>query len=345
MLRRRLYLQIYGTIIASLVTVVILTAILWSTFAKDRFDREVFDTVGRLAVLSLAAADAPPQQQQAAVHRLARELEIGIAVFGRDRERIAASDPAIALPHGLDDGGRRLSPAPRPHAWTLRLPDGRWLVADFGRRGGRRPILGLALLLASVALGVGAVAYPFVRRLTSRIERLQAGVQRIGAGELSARVQVEGRDEVAQLAGSFNAAAEKIEKLVGAHRLLLANASHELRTPLSRIRLGLEMLETSPDSSRLTTMREDIAELDELIDEILLMSRLDARTSADLSQAIDPLALVAEECARYENCEATGSAPEIHGDPRPTAPHGAQSARKCCQVWPSAGDRQCGCVG
>jgi signal transduction histidine kinase len=311
MLRRRLYLQIYGTIIASLITVVVLTALLWSTFARDRFDRDVFETVGRLAALNLPAADAAALEQRAAVHRLSRELEIDIALFDRNRERIAASDPTIGPPRRM--GGFRDR---RGHAWTLRLPDGRWLVADLRRRGGRRPLLGLALLLASVAFGVGVVAYPFVRRLTGRIERLQAGVQRIGAGELSARVQVEGRDEVAQLAGSFNEAAEKIEKLVGAHRLLLANASHELRTPLSRIRLGVEMLETSPEPSRIASLRDDIAELDELIDEILLMSRLDARNSADLSQPIDPLALVAEECARYQNCEATGSAPEIRGDPR-----------------------------
>ncbi|MEM7633498.1 MAG: HAMP domain-containing sensor histidine kinase [Pseudomonadota bacterium] len=315
MLRRRLYLQIYGTIIASLITVVVLTAVLWSTFARDRFDGDVFETIGKLAALSLPAANTPVPEQQAAVRRLSRELEIDIALFDRNRERIAASDPAIGLPDWLDDRSSGFG-RPRGYAWTFRLPDGRWLVADLRRRGGRRPLLGLALLLASVAFGVGVVAYPFVRRLTRRIERLQAGVQRIGAGELSARVEVEGRDEVAQLAGSFNEAAEKIEKLVGAHRLLLANASHELRTPLSRVRLGVEMLETNPDPSRVATVREDIAELDELIDEILLMSRLDARNCADLSQPIDPLALVAEECARYQNCEATGSAPEIHGDIR-----------------------------
>ncbi len=315
MLRRRLYLQIYGTIIASLITVVALTAILWSTFVRDRFDHDVFETIGRLAALNLPAANASGPEQHSAVRRLARDLEIDIALFDRNLDRIAASDPGIVLPRRFD-GGKGGFRNPRGHAWTLRLPDGRWLVADLRRRGGRRPLLGLALLLASVALGVGVVAYPFVRRLTGRIERLQAGVQRIGAGELSARVEVEGRDEVAQLAGSFNDAADKIENLVGAHRLLLANASHELRTPLSRIRLGVEMLENDPGPARVATLREDIAELDELIDEILLMSRLDARSSSDLSQPIDPLALVAEECSRYADCEATGAAPEMIGDPR-----------------------------
>ena len=82
------------------------------------------------------------------------------------------------------------------------------------------------------------------------MEDLQEGVERIGAGDLSARVAVQGRDEVADLATSFNEAAEQIETLIGAHRLLLANASHDLRTPLSRIRMGVELLQNTDDPDR-----------------------------------------------------------------------------------------------
>lgn len=63
-------------------------------------------------------------------------------------------------------------------------------------------------------------------------------------------------------------------------------------------------------------MRNDIAELDSLIDEILLMSRLDAGSHADLSQKVDLAALVAEECARYKDCTVSGWAPEFPGDRR-----------------------------
>ena len=200
-------------------------------------------------------------------------------------------------------------------AWALGLPDGRWLVVDLGRRGAHQPLLNLAIFLGIVALGVGLGAYPLVRRLTRRLERLQKGVERIGLGDLAARVDVEGRDEVAGLAASFNESAGKIEKLLGAHRLLLSNASHELRTPLSRIRFGVEMLEKGDDPARRAALQHDIAELDSLIDEILLMSRLDGESHADLSQKVDLAALVAEECARYEDCTVSGWAPEIPGDP------------------------------
>ena len=68
-------------------------------------------------------------------------------------------------------------------------------------------------------------------------------MERWGAGDLSARVPVEGSDEVAFLAERFNHAAERIERLLASHKSLLANASHELRSPLARIRMGLELME------------------------------------------------------------------------------------------------------
>ena len=96
----------------------------------------------------------------------------------------------------------------------------------------------------------------------------------------------------------------------------LSTTAGRLRTPLSRIRLGVEMLENGDDPARRAALRQDIAELDSLIDEILLMSRLDAGSHAYLSQKVDLVALAAEECARYEGCTLSGRAPEILGDPR-----------------------------
>jgi signal transduction histidine kinase len=157
-------------------------------------------------------------------------------------------------------------------------------------------------------------AYPLVRRLTRRLERLQAGVEQLGAGDLSARVKVEGKDEVARLAESFNRSAERIEDLVGSHRLMLANASHELRTPLSRIRLGVELMKETADPRRKADLERDIAELDQLIDEILLSSRLDAVKALDMREEVDLLALAAEEGARYERCSVAGEPVVVRGD-------------------------------
>ena len=163
-------------------------------------------------------------------------------------------------------------------------------------------------MLVLVGLAVALGTYPIVRRLTQRLEGLQRGVERWGSGDLSARVAVHGTDEVAFLAERFNHAAERIETLMEtqksllvSHKSLLANASHELRSPLARIRMGLELMESGSKSSQRAEISRSINELDQLIDEILLASRLDARqTDAEPFEAVDLTGLAAEECARMQ---------------------------------------------
>ena len=163
---------------------------------------------------------------------------------------------------------------------------------------------GFFWMLGLIGLAVALGLYPVVRRLTQRLEGLQRGVQRWGEGDLSVRVPVQGQDEVADLSLRFNAAAERIQGLMSAQKSLLANASHELRSPLARIRMGLELLQ-SPQSdpaaqvSNRTEILRNMAELDQLIDEILLASRLDAK-EADIGtiESVDLVGLCAEECAR-----------------------------------------------
>jgi signal transduction histidine kinase len=170
--------------------------------------------------------------------------------------------------------------------------------------------------LTFTALAVGLAAFPIVRQISRRLERLQRGVESLGAGDLTARVSVEGRDEVGRLATAFNQAAARIEQLVGAHKALLANASHELRTPLARIRLAVELMKEEAAAGLRAGLEQDIAELDRLIDEILLASRLDAVPGAASLENLDLLALAAEECARYEEANLEGMPVTVNADPR-----------------------------
>jgi signal transduction histidine kinase len=295
---RRLYLRIYLAMLASLAVFAIAAGVLWRTLADPRDGGEL----ATIAHNVLPPATAPAAEQQAALERLARDVRIDLALFSPDGKRLAAVGAQLPPPEG---GGWRHGP--RGARWTTYLPDGRWLVARMPhqRRGPAFGLLALALIL--LAIGVGA--YPVVRRLTTRLERLQHGVEALGAGDLSARVKVEGKDEVARLAESFNRAAARIEELVAAHKSLLANTSHELRTPLARIRMALELNKDKHEIER------DIAELDALIDEVLLASRLDAARSLDVTEEVDLLALAAEEAARYD-VEAQGEPTLLRGDPR-----------------------------
>ncbi len=169
-----------------------------------------------------------------------------------------------------------------------------------------QPTWGFALLLATMGVAAALALYPVVRRLTKRLEALQTGVQSWGQGDLSVRVPVQGDDEVADLSRRFNDAAQRLQALMAAQKSLLANASHELRSPLARIRMGLELLESPTGDAALRQRSRDeilrnMAELDQLIDEILLASRLDAQ-EADIGQVepVDLIGLCAEECARVD---------------------------------------------
>jgi two-component system, OmpR family, sensor kinase len=199
----------------------------------------------------------------------------------------------------------------QPTEFQVAMNDGSVLILQFpprqrrpgealsGRPWWGRGPGGLLWILGIVALAVAVGTYPIIRRLTQRLDDLRKGVERWGEGDLSARINESGSDELAFLAQRFNHAAERIETLIESHKSLLANASHELRSPLARIRMGLELMEPEESAAFRKEIQQNIAELDQLIDEILLASRLDARES-DIGtvELVDLTGLTAEECAR-----------------------------------------------
>jgi two-component system, OmpR family, sensor histidine kinase RstB len=310
---RRLYLRIYLAVLASLAAFAVVSGVLWHAFGDAGPAGHALEVAGILAQNVLPPAGAPDGAEQAALEKLAANLRADVGLFAADRTPLAGVGQPLPAPNpGPGRGGWMHQWG--SGTWAIRLPDGRWMVARLpaDHRHPSVPLFALAL----VALAVGVGAYPVVRRLMSGLERLQAGVESLGAGDLSARVKVEGRDEVARLAESFNRAAGRIEELVSAHKALLANASHELRTPLARIRLAVELMKAGADAERKRQVEQDIAELDTLIDEILLASRLDAVKEREVDEEVDLLALAAEECARYEAAEASGEPVAVRGDPR-----------------------------
>ncbi len=305
---RRLYLQIYLTIIAILVIVVVTVGGLWRIgFDELRFD-EMLAVAGELAANALPPPDAPRARQQEALDQLHSWLRVDLALYGSQGAlQASAGRPLPALRN--DGTSVRLEGR---GAWLLPLRDGRFLVTGSLRGPWRRgPWLLAALVAIAGAVAVGA--FPIARRLTRRLERLKTGVEQLGEGDLAARVRIEGKDEIAALAASFNRSASRVEELVNSHKLLLANCSHELRTPLTRIAMALALLGDDVDPDRRAELKADIAELDQLIEEILLASRLDTVKAPERSEDIDLLALVAEEAAR-EGIGAEGEPVVVRGD-------------------------------
>lgn len=230
-----------------------------------------------------------------------------------ERERLAPVPRDVVV---LDDqdraiGGGKATRVPgQGLEFDVTLNDGRSLTLRVAPRDRPPPPsalapwrspFGLGWMVALVGVAVALGVYPIVRRITKRLEVLQRGVQRWGEGDLSVRVAEDGQDEVADLSNRFNAAAARIEQLVRSHKSLLANASHELRSPLTRIRMGLELMGERPSLAARDEISRNIGELDQLIDEILLASRLDAK-EADMGtvETVDLTGLAAEECARVD---------------------------------------------
>lgn len=298
----RLYIRIYLAVLGSLLVFAVLAglaAVAGRLFDDDRFRRPFPERGAEIAerLLPLTASRA----------RLSDELEFWQERTGFALMLIAPDGAAIAeagqFPPGFrsrirDRDGRGFWRGGRG-IFGLNLSDGRRLVAvapENGRRG-PRSVLWLAGFLG-IGLAVGIAFYPLVRHLTRRLERLEQGVAAFGAGNLSARVDIPGKDEIARLGQTFNASADRIEALLIAHKTLLANASHELRSPLSRLRMALERLPGS-DGPAGVEIAKNTRELDELVGEILLSSRLQAgNADAGAREPIDLAGLLAEECAQ-----------------------------------------------
>ena len=247
--------------------------------------------------------------------RLTAEPPLRDVVIRNEAGQIIGSGRSRMMhPPGMDGE----MPHPGPHSqygngpeFEVRMLDGQVVHMHLPRppqSPWNRPPFGFFWTLALVGIAVALATYPIIRKLTQRLERLQNGVEKWGEGDLSIRVPETGQDEVAYLARRFNHAAQRIETLVKSHetllasqKSLLANASHELRSPLTRIRMGLELMEAPSSPAFKSEIARNIAELDQLIEEILLASRLDAR-EADLGtiESVDLIGLAAEECARAE---------------------------------------------
>lgn len=142
---------------------------------------------------------------------------------------------------------------------------------------GLRALLAVGIL--TVAAGLGAVA---VRRLTRPLVELQAMASRLSDGDLTARCAVTGPSETRTLARALNSGAERLESLIAAQRVFVADASHQLRTPLTALRLSLDNIADGVDDH---VVREDVelatrevVRMSRLVNGLLVLAGAEART-------------------------------------------------------------------
>ena len=294
MVFQRLYVRIWLAVVAAVAVLTFLVGMAWRMHAEPPL-REVVVRNSQGEVIGRASARPKRQGPK-----------------DDERNEAGATEPWARNPPPPPDGE---ADAPgrfgRGPEFEVQLQDGQMVHLHLPRppRSPWTMPFGFFWTLGLVALAVALATYPIVRRLTRRLETLQSGVERWGEGDLSTRVALDGDDEVGFLAQRFNHAAARIENLVksrdallASQKSLLANASHELRSPLARIRMGLELMgQGDAVQQRRSAIERNLQELDQLIEEILLASRLET-LEADVGtvEPVDLVGLAAEECARTQ---------------------------------------------
>ncbi|TXD96394.1 sensor histidine kinase [Psychrobacter frigidicola] len=193
----------------------------------------------------------------------------------------------------------------------------------------KKPVLSAALNLFTgtllLLLIMAGVLWWIARSMTWRINQMSRQMTQLGDGDFTVRVNARGNDEIALLARGFNQAAQKIEHLIEANNLLLAHASHELRTPITRIRLQIEMMDMLASSmttdtkakfdKRAQAINRDLSGLNDLVESILLVSRLDAGHVLQQIERMDLYDLVNQERQHYPEATLIGEHIVIEGQP------------------------------
>lgn len=157
-------------------------------------------------------------------------------------------------------------------------------------------------LLLAIAI-IGLLSFALASVLSRPIRQLRRAVQVISGGDLSARVTIQGHDEVSALAEDFNLMAQRLSEMLASQRQLVSDVSHELRSPLARLRIALELAQRASDpATALARVEKEADELELLVTDLLSLARMESgqsvleKQSLSLCQLIEKIA----EDARFE---------------------------------------------
>jgi signal transduction histidine kinase len=134
------------------------------------------------------------------------------------------------------------------------------------------------IIVALVTLGLAVILLLWVRPLYRDLGNLATAAARVGDGDLAARADVAKGSLVAPIASAFNAMTERVRRLLKSHRDLEQGVAHELRTPLAQLKFDLELArgagEAREREERFAAMGRDVADLEELVNELLVLANL-----------------------------------------------------------------------
>ena len=274
---RRLYQKIYLTIIASLVLVVMVAGALWRLGAESTPAAQAFEMAGELRPPCCCPPNAPRAAQQAAVDRVAPRLTSTSHLFDPARELIASAGRPLPRRCAMPADGstdRRGRPGPCP------LPDDRWLVVR-ALAAPPRPVVGLLLALGGIALAVAVARLSGGARpdpaAGAPADRRRDARRRQSRGPRQGRRPRRGRAACAEASTARPRASRNWWTPIACCSPRLARIAHAAVAHAARGRAATQ--KTGTRNSR-TEIEHDIVELDQLVDEILLASRLERSAGA-----------------------------------------------------------------
>jgi signal transduction histidine kinase len=287
---------------------------------EARVRARMFDSDG----VELAGADATRDEL---------ELATRVVTSGGTASRLM-HDTAVEARAVTTQGGPRYAfvatlptgPPPLPEgrpAPLLRLPPGplNFLLGDTAAA--------LAARVLAALLTAGLLCYMLARYIVSPVLKLREVTRQVSEGDFSARVgpsMGRRRDELADMGRDFDSMAARIEALMGAQARLIRDISHELRSPLARLAVALDLLRkrTGPEAAtHLARIEREAARLNEMIGQLLSLSRRETGPDGALTSRVDLAALVREvsedadfeargrersvEVVRCDECETEGT--------------------------------------
>ncbi len=160
------------------------------------------------------------------------------------------------------------------------------------------------LALGAAVILVGVLAGMLARRLGARLSRVDEAASRVASGDLTARVTDDGDDEVSHLADTFNDMAERLEAASNREQDFLMNVGHDLRTPLTSIAGYAETLADGKigvdDLPKVgAALQRQSGRLSRLVEDLMLLSRLEAREFTLRTEPVDIGGLVRGVAEEY----------------------------------------------
>jgi two-component system osmolarity sensor histidine kinase EnvZ len=270
------------TLAVAFMVIELLTTALFSLWVLLPLAKRSADDLAGLMVLSAQTwAELPPPTRAAFEEELFRSHALALRADPPGESVSAWHAPYFYL---LEDALQNRTGVAQ-HLSSEELDTGTWYWVAVPTAGARLTV-GLSASRVNsqpmaaffVALAIGlllalVVAIWLARQLTRPLAKLEAASAVIGEGGSPALLPETGPREVAALSRRFNAMATQVRELLASRTTLLAGVSHDLRTPLTRMRLALEMLKDQPNPALIERLETDIAQMNQLIGNVLELAR------------------------------------------------------------------------